>query len=514
MKQSSYFSLYPVVPLTVSLVLGIVLGHRSCLAVPVWIWLEGMLGLLALSMLFRRYRQVRFYCLHALALLLGIALVGHAERVSTCPPFTTAHSWEGVVLDEPVDKGKTLRTDLFILSGPLKGHKVRAYIQKDRTYGYDSTLQVGRCLSGYSQMRPPRPLSDSHFDYPTYLKARGIVAQTYISADAWCLVRRSLNMVPPVERMKLYALTLRHRLLDRYREVGLVGQGLAVVSAMTLGDKSALTSTLRDTYSMTGTSHILALSGMHLSIIFSLLAFGTRHVRMGLVRSVGCLVAVWFYVFLVGMPVSVVRAALMLTLYMAVTLSGRDATSVNTLAFTALVMLVANPLMLYDIGFQLSFLAVFSIEVLYVAVARAFPGLRRWPCLPRYLANLSLMSTVAQIGTLPLTVYYFGRVSLCFLPANLIVVPAVFLVVYAAVFLLAVSFFRPLALSVSSVVMWLLDTLNRLLSWIASWPGASIGGLHISLSQLLLLYVLLGGIIRVAVLLCGRLSKQREAGLS
>ena len=123
---------------------------------------------------------------------------------------------------------------------------------------------------------------------------------------------------------------------------------------MVLGDKSALTQELRDVYAVTGASHVLALSGLHLSIIFMLLTLllgGSRSFTLH--SSLFTILSVWAFVFLVGMSTSVVRSATMLTVYALLSLGHRDKMSVNTLAFTAIVMLAVSPLSLYDVGFQI-----------------------------------------------------------------------------------------------------------------------------------------------------------------
>ena len=135
----------------------------------------------------------------------------------------------------------------------------------------------------------------------------------------------------------------------------------AVVAAMALGDKSALTQDLRDVYSVTGASHVLALIGLHLGIIYTLLSLFVFRRRWQVLSQVIVILSVWAFVFLVGMSTSVMRSAVMLSVYALLSLGHRDRMSVNTLAFTAIVMLMISPMSLFDVGFQMSYMAVFSI---------------------------------------------------------------------------------------------------------------------------------------------------------
>ena len=120
-------------------------------------------------------------------------------------------------------------------------------------------------------------------------------------------------------------------------------ESYAVVATMALGDKSALTIELKDTYSVTGASHVLALSGLHLGIIYTLLSLLIAGRRWQMLSQLVLILSIWAFVFLVGMSVSVVRSAVMLSLYALLSLGHRDKMSANTLAFTAIVLLMINP---------------------------------------------------------------------------------------------------------------------------------------------------------------------------
>ena len=199
----------------------------------------------------------------------------------------------------------------------------------------------------------------------------------------------------------------------------------------------------------------------------------------------GC---VWLYVFLVGMSASVVRSALMLTVYALLSLGHRDKMSVNTLAFAAIVMLLINPRSLFDIGFQLSFVAVLSILLFYPL----FEGVWSQSFLLdhrafKWLWTMLAVSCAAQIGVAPLIAYYFGRFSNYFLLTNLVVIPAATLILYLSLVVLLIP-------SLAYLLIYIVDTLNRLLTWIATLPGASIEGLHPTLLQVSMVYVVIAAV--------------------
>lgn len=305
------------------------------------------------------------------------------------------------------------------------------------------------------------------------------------------LMQRAQQKSPEVSRLdysRTYFLAQRAKLLDRLSKNGVDGSVYAVVAAMALGDKSQLTKDLRETYAVTGASHVLALSGLHLGIIYTLLSLLLNRRRWQIVSQVVIIVCIWLFVFLVGMSASVVRSAVMLTVYGLLSLGHRDKMSVNTLAFAAIVMLLFNPRSLFDIGFQLSFMAVLSILLYYPL----FEGVWSRPFLLNHRAfkwvwTMLAVSCAAQIGVAPLIAYYFGRFSNYFLLTNFIVVPAATLILYLLLVVLLIPAFAYL-------LIYIVKTLNLLLLWMATLPGASIEGLHPTLLQVSMVYVIMGAV--------------------
>ena len=305
------------------------------------------------------------------------------------------------------------------------------------------------------------------------------------------LMQRARQEPPSVSRLdrsKTYFLERRAKLLDRLSESGVDGSAYAVVAAMALGDKSQLTTELRDAYAISGASHILALSGLHLGIIYTLLSLLLSRRRWQMVSQIVIIVSIWLFVFLVGLSASVVRSAVMVSIYALLSLGHRDKLSVNTLAFAAIVMLLFNPMALFDVGFQLSFMAVLTILLFYPLLESLWsqPFLLDHR-LFRWLWTMLSVSCAAQIGVAPLIAYYFGRISCYFLLANLVVVPAAALILYLSLAVLLIP-------SLAYLLIYIVDTLNQLLVSIAALPGASIEGLHPTPLQVWMMYVIIGAV--------------------
>lgn len=285
-----------------------------------------------------------------------------------------------------------------------------------------------------------------------------------------------------IERTQQYFLHQRSLLLERLETAGLSDDRYAVVAAMALGDRSALTKELKETYSKTGASHVLALSGLHLGIIYALLSMLVVGRRWQMITQVATVLSIWAFVFLTGMSASVVRSAVMLTVYALLALGHRQKMSVNTLAFTAIVMLLVTPKALFDVGFQMSFMAVFSILLFVPLFYRPFSA--EYLMTHRavsWLWGMVAVSVAAQIGVAPLIAYYFGRFSCYFLLTNFIVIPAATLILYLALGTLLIP-------SLGVVLASMVGLLNTTLLYIATIPGATIEGLHPSVGLTVAIY--------------------------
>lgn len=320
-------------------------------------------------------------------------------------------------------------------------------------------------------------------------------------------------------KITAHAATVRERLLQEYKGYGLDGEAFAIVAAMTLGDRSGVTQELREVYNVTGGAHVFALSGLHLSIIFMLLTLlmpTFRHPKLSLAIP---LTLVWAYVLLVGPHASVLRAAIMMTLYGVGRILARYSRPVDVIAAAAMLILIVKPHWLFDAGFQMSFLAVLSICMLYNGIFRTLYNLIKyrslnhdryaelllqdpmvenkepWPTrLLRFVVGLFSVSLAAQIGVAPLVAFYFHRFSCYFWITNFFVSPAAILIIGLSLLLLIASLLLPSALAgvtgaIAWGLKWTVTLQNMLLEWIANLPCASIEDIHISTLQLLMIYI-------------------------
>jgi len=413
-----------------------------------------------------------------------------------------------VVASEPTERGKTTVYDAIVTRTSVKTDVpalVRLKIMRDER---SKRITVGDGVVVRSTITPIASFGfkRSNFDYQWFMLGRGYKGEMFANRYAWQKRSVSLRSLSSLQRLRLRALRWRHTLLQRYGQLGLADDEYAVVAAMTLGDKSKISRQTKEEYSVSGAAHILALSGMHLGIIYVIFSTIFRSGRSGrrIAGQLLTLVAIWAYALLVGLAPSVVRAAVMITIMGVVAVSGRNAVSLNSLAFAAIAMLVANPLLLFDISFQMSFAAVAAILIvnpwLYGLIS---PQTLFEHSFLKWLWGLTTVSFSAQLGVAPLIAYYFGRFSPYFLPTNYVVIPAATIILYAAFALFCFPFAARLIVLVLAKTV---SVLNSYISWISGLPGASIDGIRITGLQTLVCYAIFGCLFALVLRLCRKSS--------
>ena len=315
------------------------------------------------------------------------------------------------------------------------------------------------------------------------------------------LVAAILLFVTPPDRYsyaKKKPNAVQEHLYGRLAAAGLRGDELATVGALTLGYKEELGKELRRHFQASGAAHVLAVSGLHTGIIYGvligLLTLG-GHVKPRYENRAGrwtismlIISVMWFYAWLTGMTPSVVRAVLMVTIFEVGRMAYRQAISLNTIAAAAVLILLVKPTDLWSVSFQLSFAATAAIVILMSAFRHLV--ISKYRSL-NYLTGMLLVSIAAQLGTLPLTMYYFGQMSNYFLLTNLIVLPlATFLVPFG---LLSIALGGSwLGLIVSKVTWALAWAMNHSVECIEHLPG-SLMHVSVSLPMVIVYYMLFCG---------------------
>lgn len=361
--------------------------------------------------------------------------------------------------------------------------KLLVYLPKE--IGVEN-LKMGDCLWMVINPALPDDGGFDGFDYAKWLRHKGYTATAFVKK--WKPVSKANPW-----NIRAIGAQLQESLVSVFRQTGLPEESMILVSAMTLGARESLSGELNLDFARAGVSHILSVSGLHVGMVFALLRLSLFFMgysqRMRRLRDVLIVACLWLFALVTGLSPAVCRAVLMATMLVVGGLLGRNTSALNTVLFTAWLQLLFNPLLLYDVGFQLSYCAVIGL-VLFVPLLKTL-----WQpssLILRYVWGLLSMSLAAQLITSPLTIHYFGQFPLYFLVSNILAVPLSGVIMYIAVACLLtapISFlFIPLSACLSVCARLFLNCVQG----VAELPGSVLTGLTLSTYQVVAVYVLMG----------------------
>ena len=490
METNGTLQLYPFLRIA-GLFLGGILLAAHFSSVPSYGWLLAAAVALVFSILQKKNPIASTTFLFACILMMGgWRMAVHNEHFVL--PQEDYYEYDAVVTSQPVQHGKVLMCDLIVTSFQ-KPVKVSASIFNDEN---SRKLEVGSGIHALSFFEHPRNFEDAKYDYRSYLLHHGYVATTFLYSGEWTPARFSLKCLSMVQRARLTLLRYRASIIRRLAGSGMDMRHLAFVAAMSLGDKTLLDKETRTLFSITGTSHVLALSGLHFGIIYSLLMllpFCRRHYFWG---TVFVLMALWLFAMLAGLSSSIVRAAIMFSIYSVAQMSRRNTQGLNSLALAAFIMLAVSPNNIYDVGFQMSFAAVFFI-VLFHQPFTANPRFRkkfydspsnRWPWAARWVWKTLTVSLSAQLGVAPLLAYHFHYLSAHFIIANFIVIPATAFIISMSIPLILCCKIEPVFMVLKDMLAFVVSLLESALRWIGEMPFPVFDNVHINAIQTMALY--------------------------
>lgn len=482
--MQTIFQRYPALPVAVSIIIGItVCGQMLNEAA----WLILTIVIIIAVILTGKHGKFQSAMLILGFMSLGAFLsVHHKNKVEVALP-EEGITYDAVVTSEAKEHAKTWSADIMITSGIMTGKTIKAYFLKE---GGRLPLPTQQ-LHATSLMTMPQQRHGNTFDYGKFLLRHGTSATTFIAP--WkCKVKGFGTKGLPIST----AITAKLRLLRLrlIREIGKWGMHVdseSLIAGVALGQKSSISPTLRKAYSQAGAAHVLALSGLHLGIIWALLGVICPW-RRRVPFTMFMIVTVWTYVLFAALPPSAVRAAIMLTLMSLATLTGRQGASLNTLAFAAIIILLFSPPAVYDLGFQLSFAAVAFIVVFTNPIISFLPT--KWrvthPWTTRIISMIAV-SCVANLGTLPLVALNFSRIPIYIIAANLVAIPLITVLLWTfAVSMIVMAAGAPTILltPVTTMLNITATALNTSMTFIASLPNSSIS-INISTIQATILYI-------------------------
>jgi len=432
------------------------------------------------------------YLLYPLLFLLGTQLISlKTSTTELTSDLYKSKTFIAKVIEKPVVRPKSVKAVLKLESFQHQGFdekidaKVLAYFQKD---SLSEKLSFGDLIVINTEFNAITNRGNPYeFDYKRYLAIKKIHFQTRIAAENWRLLAR--QQANPLIQL---ADNIRNKLLNILKTNNLAGEEFAVLAALTLGYTADLEDDIKKAYTDSGAMHVLSVSGLHVGVIYMitnfLLQFLYRIKNGRYLAALLCIAVLWFYSLLTGLSPSVVRAATMFTFVTVGNTFNRKQNIYNTIAGSAFILILIEPYLLLDIGFQLSYIAVISI----VFFQKLFNNLFEFKFkLFNELWAITSVSIAAQIGTLPISLLYFHQFPNYFLLTNLLIIFLSTFVIYGCIILFFLSLIPKISIYYAHLLEYLVYYMNYFVKFIQQLPYSTATNISFTLTQTVISYIVI-----------------------
>lgn len=443
--MSGFFANNPFLRLIIPFLAGIVSGLSFNLSVNVW-WALGGLFILLLILSFKRIQRD----IHKYTLILAADIFLFFFALQT---VTLANPWQNEnFYAKHISSDSTCTFLVTADEIPVETEKfVKCHLRIRALIGKSSSQEVNGNLLGYFRksgaqispgdelivraklLSPELPKNPFEYDYKAYLANNHIFHTFFADSSEY----RKAEITSSMPSVRLFGLRLKFKILQLLKESGLSYDATAICAALLTGYDYEIGEDITESFSHSGTLHVLSVSGLHTGLIYICIIFildlFDRSRKMKFLRYLVVITVLWLFALLTGFNAPVLRAVIMFSLlgFGKIFFRAGSRDQINILIVTAFMMLCYNPWYITDVGFQLSFLAVAGIFV-FQPLLSSFYSPDGW--FTKWLWQGTTTSFAATIATLPVTLFYFKQFPLWFFLTNLFVVPVTFLLLILSVF--------------------------------------------------------------------------------
>ncbi len=331
------------------------------------------------------------------------------------------------------------------------------------------------------------PLNPYQFNYKNYLEIQGIYHQLKLNADNHIVLENSSRTI------KGYAASLRQNIIAKLEQANFGNAEFGIIQALFLGQRDTISEETYTDYKNAGAVHILAVSGLHIGILLLFLEFILRPMELlpngKTFKLVVVVFLLWGFAFLAGLSASVVRAVTMFSFVAYAMYLNRPSNTFNILALSMFfILLVFDPMLLFNVGFQMSYVAVFAIVWVY-PILQKFWYPKNW--LIRQVWQLLSVSIAAQVGVLPISLYYFHQFPGLFFISNLLIIPFLGLILGLGIIVIALILLNIAPNSLIELYNSIIGIMNSVIKWVAQQEAFIFKNLPFDSIQLVLTYCFL-----------------------
>ncbi len=440
------------------------------------------------SALFLKYNWIYGFVLVLLSFSFGyIRLFTEGRSIENVPPKAIL-AYQGEVISQPLAKGDFVKAVIKISEVKNEDwhsatYKINLFVRTDSIpFQYGDKILVNGSPSNSKEPQNPK-----EFNYKRYLSFLAIYQQHFTKPQSVMVISsgNGNSLIAASLKLRMHFSQLLDSVIENPKEA-------AIAKALLLGDKNELDDEIKNTYAASGAMHVLAVSGLHVGIIYAIIFWlfsllPKQHQKKWLIAVIS-IPLLWGYAFITGLSPSVLRAVTLFSIMAIGNSFNRKANMVNLLAVSAFILLLYKPYLLMQVGFQLSYVAVLGIIFIYPQIRKRWlPTSRGWI----FFWDIISISMAAQIATFPLSILYFHRFPPYFLISNLLVIPAATIIVGVGIALFSFS-------SVGIITQWLgwllgaiIGVVNYVLDFIYKLPYSDLDSIYLNVSQTWLLYLLI-----------------------
>lgn len=482
--SKSFFQRIPFLRITSLFLIGILINHYLHIDVH---WM-GIVITILISILIILWHSNSFSVVKIQNIFISLCIVlsgiFYPRKIieNQLPSFEQKDYFLAEVCQKPAEKAKTYQSILLMQSRLMsKPEKVIAYFSKEN---FDSTLTPGDQLTILAKPQAIKNMGNPfELDYCTMMHNKNIYFSMYLAPETYKKTGIKIN------RIIYLAEQVRDKLMALLNKTKIEKEERAVLSALTLGYRAELDPETLDYFVDTGTIHVLSVSGLHIALIFYIISFLLTGINKGkfgaIIYPAIMILFLWIYAFITGFSPAVQRSTVMFTFVIIGNILRRPINIYNSLSASALVMILIEPNVLFDVGFQLSYLAVFGIVLLQTSFENLIEMNNK---MLKWIWTMFTVSVAAQLITFPLSVLYFNQFPNFFWLSSYFVIPTTTFIIWLT---FGFFIFSPVPV-IPDLVAQLLQLITHLmlasLKWISELPNAVIKGIVFSPAQTFIIY--------------------------
>jgi len=395
--------------------------------------------------------------------------------------------WVATIVDHPKKSERSVKAVVSFKNQHFtRGEKAIVYFKRDSLSAH---LKYGDVLLVNTQLSPiEQPKNPNQFDYQTFMKRKGIHFTGFVKETGWTQIGQKIP-----NKIKYLSHNIQQKFSQMLFNAGLSGEEYSIASALILGNNDTMDPELRAVWTAAGVSHILCVSGMHVGIVFMIMNYllfpFNLSKRSQAIKSLILLLIIWSYANITGLAPSVMRAGTMFTFVLFGNFLQRNTNVFHSLFTSCFLLLCINPLLIFEMGFQFSYSAVFGIVLLQKPIRNFYKPKTK---VVNYFWELSSVSIAAQFATAPIAIYYFGQFPNYFLIGNLVVIFLSFWVVLTGVAIMVFSIFPFISQLIGYLLVYQIKIMNYTAKTVEALPYSTTDQISISFVQVILIYVTIG----------------------